>query len=180
MPPVNELVRFALVALYPRVDDLPGLGEMDVDGKIAALRRESTLLFWIGLVGAAFVFQITPILTVRRPWPAVWLDEEQLDAHAHRIATHPVYLLRQTIFLLKLIAGVFWGQAPEVRAFLSLPAYESDPGTRQLGKAVPRPRPDEARERAPVPSLVQLGRREEGLGRGPAFHLDHAIGKEAR
>jgi hypothetical protein len=174
---VNELVRFALVALYPRVDDLPGLSELGVDEKIAALRRDSTLLFWMGVVGAALVFQITPILTVWRPWPAVFLTDEQLDEHAHRIATYPVYLVLQTIFLLKLMAGVFWGQSPEIRAFLHLPAYGDDPGTRQLGPSVPRP---VERPRAPADVLVELGRREEERGRGPRFHHDHAIGKEAR
>ena len=32
--------------------------------------------------------------------------------------------------------------------------------------------------RAPVPALVQLGRREEARGRGPRLDHDHAIGKE--
>src|SRR5262245_9011070 len=94
---VNELVRFALVAFYPREGDLPGLAELGVDEKIVALRRESTLLFWFGIVAAAAFFQVTPILTVRRPWPAVFLTEDQLDEHAHKIASHPIYLVRQLI-----------------------------------------------------------------------------------
>jgi hypothetical protein len=159
---VNELVRFALVAFFPRVDDLPGLDELGVDDKIAALRRESTFLLWLGVVVAALFFQIAPILTVYRPLPAALLTPDQLDTHAHKLATHPVYLLRQLTVLLKLVGGLFWGQSPEVRAFIALPAYPPDPGTRRTEPHVARP---PARPRAPVPALVQLGRREEARGR---------------
>lgn len=159
---MNELVRLALVAFFPRVDDLPGLAELGVEEKIVALRRESTPLFWFGMVAAALLFQLTPILTVRRPWPAVFLTEEQLDAHAHALAAHPFYVLRQIIVLLKLTGGIFWGASPEIRATLSLPAYPADPGTRRVephpARFVPGPR-------APVAALVQLGRREEQRGR---------------
>jgi hypothetical protein len=167
VPPVNELVRFALVAFFPRVDDLPGLAELGVDEKIAALRRESTVLFWFGIVTAAVFFQLTPVLTVRRPVPAVLLSEEQLDEHAHKLASFPVYVLRQLIVLLKMTGGLFWGESPEIRAFLHLPAYGDDPGTRRLdGDRAPLV----LRERAPVAALVQLGRREQERGRGTPEH----------
>lgn len=172
---VNGLVRFALVSFFPPEGDLPGLADLGVDDKIAALRRDSTLLFWIGLVGAALFFQLSPILTVRRPWPAALLSEEQLDAHAHRLASHPAYFVRQIAVLLKLVAGLFWGQSDEVRAYLALPAYGADPGTRRTGPLVPRP---VLRERGPVPPLVQIGRREGERGRA-APGLRHSIELEA-
>jgi hypothetical protein len=134
---VNELVRFAMVAFFPRVDPLPGLAELGVDEKIAGLRRESTLLLWTGIVAAAIFFQLSPILTVHRPWPAVLLSEEQLDTHAFKLATHRAYLVRQIVMLLKLMAGIFWGESPEIRAFLHLPAYPPDPGTRRLAAGRP-------------------------------------------
>ena len=174
---MNELVRFALVAFYPRVDDLPGLAELGVDEKIATMRRESTLLFWTGIVAASVFFQLSPILTVRRPWPAVFLTEDQLDEHANRLGTFPVYVIRQLIVLLKLMAGTFWGESPEIRAFLHLPPYAADPGTRQMGPTVA---PPVGPERAPVETLVQLGRREEERGRPLRMNFDHAIGKEAQ
>jgi len=160
---VNELVRFALCAFFPREGDLPGLAELGVDDKIATLRRESTGLFWFGLVAAAVFFQLSPILTVYRPWPAVFLTEPQLDRHAYRLGTYPVYVLRQLIVLLKLVAGMFWGESPELRAFLHLPAYGADPGTRRLGPDVAAPGPGP--ERAPAETLVQLGKREVERGR---------------
>jgi hypothetical protein len=164
---VNELVRFALVAFFPRVDDLPGLAELGVDEKIAALRRESTFLFWFGIVAAAVFFQLTPVLTVRRLVPAVLLSPEQLDEHAHKLASFPVYVIRQLIVLLKMMGGLFWGESPEIRAFLHLPAYGDDPGTRRLTADMPALVPG---PRAPVPALVQLGRRERERGRGTAGH----------
>jgi len=172
---VNELVRFALVAYFPSVDDLPGLADLGVDDKIAALRRESTLLFWIGIVGASLFFQLSPILTVWRPWPAVLLSEDQLDQHAYKLATHRVYIFRQIIVLLKMVAGIFWGQSPEIRAYLHLPAYQADPGTRRTEPHVARPL---ATPRAPVEHLVKLGRREEERGRARDAHALE-VGKNA-
>jgi hypothetical protein len=172
---VNELVRFALVAFFPREGDLPGLADLGVDEKIAALRRDSTKLFWFGIVAAAFFFQIAPVLTVGIPLPAALLDEEQLDKHANRIATHPVYLIRQIIVLLKLMGGVFWAESPELRSFLHLPAYGDDPGTRRTEAHIAAAPP---MDRAPVPALVQLGRREEDRGRALSDHALHA-GKNA-
>jgi hypothetical protein len=160
---LNALVRFAFVAFFPRSSSLPGLADLGVDEKIAVLRRESTPLFWTGIVLAAVFFQLSPILTVHRPLPAVLLSEDQLDAPANRIAAHPVYLVRQLIVLLKIMAGTFWGESPEIRAFLHLPAYGEDPGTRRLESRVT---PLLAPPRAPVDALVQLGRREEERGRG--------------
>jgi hypothetical protein len=162
---MNELVRFALVAFYPRVDDVPGLAELDLDERLAALRRDSTLLFWVGLVGAAVFFQLSPILTVRWPLPAARLSAEDLDQHALRIATHRSYLVRQVIVLLKLVAGMLWGQSPEIRARLGLAPYPVDPGTRRTERFVARP---VLAPRAPSDALVRIGRREEQLGRGLA------------
>jgi hypothetical protein len=161
--PVNELIRFAMVAFFPRVDDLPGLAELGVEEKIARLRRESTLLFWTGIVGATVFFHLSPILTVRRPWLASALTEDELDTHTYKLATHPSYLVRQLVLLLKLIAGIFWGESPEIRAFVHLPPYPADPGTRRIEAQV---LPQVLRPRAPAAQLVQLGRREEERGRG--------------
>lgn len=172
---VNELVRFALVAYFPRDGDLPGLAELDVDDKIARLRRESTHLFWLGLVAAALFFQLSPLLTVRRPWPAVLLTDEQLDTHAHKLSAHPIYLIRQILVLLKLVGGLFWGQSPEIRTTLALPAYPADPGTRRTEALVARP---VLAARAPSEPLLQIGRREDQVGRGREHGRHHALDVE--
>jgi hypothetical protein len=168
---INELVRLSMIAFYPKTPELPGLAELGVSEKIATLRRESTVLFWTGIVGASVFFQVSPILTLRRPTFAAFLSEEDLDRHAHAIATYPVYLVRQAVMLLKMIAGIFWGESPEIRTFLHLPAYGEDPKTRRLGSAVVLALPP---LRAPVDALVRLGRRELEKGRSP--HELHSHG----
>ena len=55
-----------------------------------------------------------------------------------------MYLIRQLIVLLKLTAGIFWGQSPELRAFLHLPAYG-----------------------APTPARAQLDAADAPAGSGP-------------
>ncbi len=173
---MNELVRFALVALFPAEGDLPGLADLGVDEKIAAIRRDSTRVFWLGMVGAALFFQLSPVLTVYVPLPAVFLTPDQLDRHANRLATHPAYLIRQVMMLLKLVGGLFWGESKEIRERLALPAYPADPGTRRTEPTIVR---SAIGERAPVEPLVQLGRRERDRGRG-APDLKHSIDVEAR
>ncbi len=172
---MNELVRFALTAFFPREGDLPGLAELGVEDKIAALRRESTPLFWVGLVGASLFFQLSPILSVYRPLPAALLSEELLDAHAYALATSRFYFIRQIMVLLKLVAGMFWGQSPEIRAHLALPAYAADPGTRRTEE---RPARLTLAPRKPIAQLVELGRREEERGRVRDAHALEA-GKNA-
>jgi hypothetical protein len=45
------------------------------------------------------------------------------------VTGHRIYLVRQTVFLLKMVAGLCWGAHPDVRARLALRAYPADPGT---------------------------------------------------
>lgn len=160
---VNEFVRFALTAYYPRTDDLPGLADLDVDEKIATFRRESTTLFWTGIVLAALVFQVAPVLTLKRPWLATWLTPEELDQHAHKLTSHPWYFVRQMPMMLKLIGGIFWAQSTEIRSSVNLPPYPPDPGTRRTEAIVP---PFEAPPRViSSEKLLSLGRQEQERGR---------------
>lgn len=159
---VNELVRFALTSFFPRVDDLPGLAELGVEQKIADLRRDSTWLFWLGIAASSVFFQISPILTVRSLSLASWLSPEDLDRHANGLATSRLYLVRQLTMILKLVGGMFWGQSPEIRAFLQLPPYPPDPGTRRTEAFLPRVLPG---PREPLPELVELGKKEQSKGR---------------
>ena len=163
MQRVNDLVRFALTAFFPRTDDLPGLADLGVDERIANFRRESTWLFWMGIVVAAICFELTPMLTLKRLSLATSLTSEELDQHAHVLASHPFYLLRQAPMMLKLIGGMFWAESPEIRSFVNLPPYQPDPGTRRTEAFVPRmvPPPHEVSSS----KLVELGRQERARGR---------------
>jgi hypothetical protein len=160
---VNRLVRFAMVALFPREEPLPGVEDLDLDAKIAAFRRESAPLLWLGVVGGAILFQVAPLVTLRKPLLASWLSAEDLDRHAFRLAGHPFYLVRQLMFLLKMMGGIFWAQSDIVRASIHLPAYGADPGTRRVERHVALP---EFPPYEPAPLLLALGRHERERGRG--------------
>lgn len=123
------LVRSAIVQLYPRTEDLPGAEDCDLDAFLDQYRRETTLLLWTGVVLGAVVYHLAPLFTVGIPLPAFLLSEDAADRHADRIASTRVYLIRQTVFLVKLVAGLAWGRHPSVRAKFALPPLEPDPGT---------------------------------------------------
>lgn len=123
------LVRRAIVALYPTTGDVPGVGELDLDAFLARYKREAPPLMWMGLVLGAWVFTLTPILTVHWPVPSFLLPRATLDRHAHLVASHPWYLLRQLVTVLKMAGGLCWGQHPRVRALHAVAPYGPDPGT---------------------------------------------------
>src|SRR4051794_21850542 len=109
------LVRAAIVMLYPRVGDWPGAEDCELDAYLERFRRETTTLMWVGVVLGSIVFQLTPVITVYVPLPASLLSKELGNRHAERIASTNVYLLRQAMFLVKLVAGMAWGAHPSVR-----------------------------------------------------------------
>ena len=122
------LVRSAIVALFPRTD-LPGAADCGLDAFLVKYRRESTLLLWLGAIAGALVFHLTPVLTVYVPLPAFLLPRALLEKHAQRITTTRFYLLRQAVFLVKLVGGLCWGAHPEVRRRFMLQPLKPDPGT---------------------------------------------------
>jgi hypothetical protein len=127
--PMIGLIRAALVILYPRTDDLPGVEDCDIDAFLERFRRETSPLIWIGIVAGSLLFHVTPIFTVHIPLPAFLLTPEQADRHADRIANSPIYLVRQAIFLVKFAAGLAWGAHPLVRAKFAMAPLPDDPGT---------------------------------------------------
>jgi hypothetical protein len=118
-----------MCALYPPTDDLVGIEQTDVDAFLERFKRETTPMMWAGVVLGSVVFAATPPLTVRVPLPAFLLRSETRDRHAAAIAGHPVYLVRQSVFLVKLAAGLCWGRHAEVREKFSLDPYGDDPAT---------------------------------------------------
>lgn len=122
-------MRQAMCALYPTTDDLDGVDRTGVDAFLERYRQETTPLMWTGVVLGAAVFAATPLFTIGVPLPAFLLSEERLDRHADAITGHPLYLVRQSVFLVKLAAGLCWGQSPAVRERLGLEPYPADPTT---------------------------------------------------
>jgi hypothetical protein len=123
------LIKFAMLTMMPRTDALPGLADTDLEGFLRRMRVDAEPLYWLGLVVGAIVFAVAPIATVGVPLPAFWLPRRLLDLHAQRLVGHPVYLLRQAVFLVRLSAGMCWGADTNVRARFALAPYGPDPGT---------------------------------------------------
>ena len=123
------LIRSAIVALYPALNDTPSVAELDLDDFLVRYKRECPLLMWIGMVAGALVFTATPLLTVGIPLPSFLLPKAALDRHAHRIASHRWYKLRQLVMVLKMAGGMCWGQSAQVRGQYNLDPYPPDPGT---------------------------------------------------
>ncbi len=115
--------------LFPPVPGLPGVADCDLDAFLRALKRESNLAIWSGLVAGAVVYAVTPVLTVFLPLPSFALPASLRDVHARKIAGSNVYLVRQLISLVKMFGGLCWGQHPKVREAMSIPPYPRDPGT---------------------------------------------------
>jgi hypothetical protein len=123
------LVHSTMSDLLPPHQGFPGVAQLGLKEFLLKLKQETTFLVWLGLVGGAVVYAITPILTVYIPLPSMFLPEKYRDLHADRICSSRFYLLRQTVFLLKMYACMCWGQAAEVRQQLNVMPYPEDPGT---------------------------------------------------
>lgn len=123
------LIRSAMCDLMPASGDLPGIADTGVTEFLHTVKRESGQVYWLGLVLGAWVYALTPFMTVFVPLPAFLLPASLRDKHAQRIVATPLYFLRQAVFLVRLSAGLCWGRDPRVRAQLGLSAYPADPGT---------------------------------------------------
>ena len=123
------LVKSALCSLYPRTENLPGVADAGLDDLILRLRRDAPMSMKVALIFGGLFFAFSPILTVWLPVPTFFLTSRLRDKHANKIASHPNYIIRQLIMLLKMTASLAWGADPQVRAKMVLEPYPPDPGT---------------------------------------------------
>ncbi len=123
------LIKFAMCTMMPRTEALPGIGDTDLDGFLRRLKRDTNALYWLGLVLGAVVFALAPLITIGVPLPAFALPRRALERHSERVLSHPIYLVRQAAFLIRVSAGLCWGADEKVRACFDLPPYPPDPGT---------------------------------------------------
>ena len=123
------LIRHALTSLMPPVEGMPGLIDTDLDTFLIHYRRETSWTIWLGLVAGTAVYVLAPLITIGIPLPSFWLRHAQRDRYTRQVIRHPVYLVRQAIFVLKMTAGLAWGSSPEVRQVMNLAPYPADPGT---------------------------------------------------
>jgi len=123
------IVRFALSAMMPGSDQFPALADLGLRAFVDRFWVEAGWSFWIGTVLCCLGFMLTPILTICVPLPAALLTASQLDRHAMAMADHRIYLVRQAAMMVKMVGGLYWAAAPEVRRQLGLVAYPPDPDT---------------------------------------------------
>ncbi len=123
-----RIVRSALRDLFPG-GPLPSAEDTDLDAFWARFWAEASPSLRAGVLAGALIYTATPILTVKLPLPAFALPASLRDRHAARITEHDRYLLRQAVFVLKLIGGLAWGADPHVREAFGLEPYPPDPGT---------------------------------------------------
>jgi len=61
--------------------------------------------------------------------PAFLLPSKLRQLHTERLLSHPIYVVRQGAYLVRLSAGMCWGADPKVREYFALAPYPADPGT---------------------------------------------------
>ena len=123
------LLRTAMLPMMPSTEHGPGLQADHLDAYLRGFWRDANGATKLGVALGALVFVISPAITVWRPVPSFWLSDETLDRHAHAVATSPIYLVQQAMFLLKMYAGFAWGTQGQVREHLALEPYPDDPTT---------------------------------------------------
>ena len=123
------ITRNVLLNVLPAGGPLPGLDEVDLDQFLINFRRDAPLLMGVALSLSVLIYIFSTPITVFVPWPALWMPRGLRARHTERLAQHPIYVVRQTMTMLKMVAGMAWGQDPAVRQRLHLEAYEPDPAT---------------------------------------------------
>jgi hypothetical protein len=126
---MDRLLAFCLRAMLPPHGDVPGLEEPATTAFVRCFRGEAPFIVRLGLFGGCAFFLLGPILTIGVPLPAFLLSRRLLDKHARKMASSPIYYVRQLAFLLKMIAGLCWGTDPRVRQLIALPPLPPDPQT---------------------------------------------------
>jgi len=108
---------------------LPGLDAVDLDGFLRDFGRDAPFIMRLGLFLSVWIYLTSAPLTIFAPWPALLLPHRLRTVHTSRLAKHPIYVIRQTTVMLKMVAGMAWGRDPAIRTQMGLEPYEPDPGT---------------------------------------------------
>ncbi len=123
------ITRNVLRNVLPAGGPLPGLEGVDLDQFLINFRQDAPWLMRVALSLSVLIYIFSTPITVFVPWPALWMPRGWRARHTERLAQHPIYVVRQTMTMLKMVAGMAWGQDPAIRQRLHLEAYEADPAT---------------------------------------------------
>lgn len=124
--PLHGVLHAALLALYPPVDDLPGLSSTRLDPFLRKVYAETPRTVWGALILCALILHLSPPLTILCPLPMALLPDSWRDRHVDRFCASWFYPFKQAGFLLKTFGGACWGADPQVRARLGQPPLEQD------------------------------------------------------
>lgn len=121
----------AMQAMLPATRALPGVDDTEIKGFTRQFLTEASPMLKLGFYLGVLCFHLSPIVTIFVPLPAFLLPAGLRDKHAYKAATSRIYLLRQNVFLVKLVGGLCWGADMGVRQKLGQIALPLDPGTWQ-------------------------------------------------
>ena len=122
------LIRFSMRTLFPAHAGMPGVEQCDLRGFLDRFWREAAPMMKLGLVLSTILYNLSPLFTVYIPLPLVLLPRGLRDKHADRAATSGIYLLRSATLLLKMVAGIAWGENAQVRRKFNMDPLPPDPG----------------------------------------------------
>ena len=126
---VRSLTRYAMELVLPAGGALEGAADTDVESFFDQVAQDVPLMVQAGVVAAAAMIVVSPVLTLGIPVPVFVLPERLRDEHVYRLSTHKIYLVRQLTTVLKMAAGMEWGRDPAVRAKVGAGEMGPDPGT---------------------------------------------------
>ncbi len=128
---MSWFTRFAIEAIFPPTDTLPGVADTDLKGFLRDLHANAPMTMRLGIWVGTIIFMVTPLFTVFLPLPAFALRGRLLERHTSRLLDSRSYILRQLVYLLKMVGGLCWGEHPEVRRRFGRPPLPADPRTWQ-------------------------------------------------
>lgn len=96
--------------------DIPeGAGALGADTTLEDVYRASSFLGGIGFRGGLWLIWLLPPLVLGKLTTFGGLDADEREVYLQRLYTHPVYILRQLTFLMKLIACTGYFRNDRVR-----------------------------------------------------------------
>jgi hypothetical protein len=107
-----------LAAMIPRLDSsgLPGLAELDLTGFHERFDLAAPPLLRFGIRAAVWFLIFAPPFLIGRFAPFSRLSAEDRDRVLDRASRHRLYLVRQLLLTLKLVASFAYFQDPRVRS----------------------------------------------------------------
>lgn len=100
-----------------------------MDGFLDGWDADAPALMRFGLIAGSALVMVSPLATVGVPLPATALSQDRRDEHIYKLSMHRLYPIRQAAFLVKMVAGLAWGQDPDVRRDCGVVIEGDDPGT---------------------------------------------------